>query len=98
MGFVQIIEFTTDRFDEVKALDAEWQAATGGRRTATRQFVGRDRDRENTFWVVVEFPSFEDARTNDALPETQAFAEKMMKLASSEPTFINLDVVSRADL
>ena len=35
MGFVQIIEFTASRMDEVKALDQEWMAATEGKRTGS---------------------------------------------------------------
>ena len=36
MAFVQIIEFTTTRPDEVEALVAEWRTKTSGRRTAQR--------------------------------------------------------------
>ena len=42
---------------------------------------------------VVEFPSYEEAMANSALPETAAFAEKLSALCSAGPTFRNLDLV-----
>jgi hypothetical protein len=45
---------------------------------------------------VVEFPSYEEAMANSALPETIAFAEKLSALCVAGPTFRNLDLV-RAD-
>ena len=42
---------------------------------------------------VVEFPSYEEAMANSALPETAAFAEKLAALCASGPTFRNLDIV-----
>jgi hypothetical protein len=42
---------------------------------------------------VVEFPSYEEAMANSALPETTAFAGKLSALCVSGPTFRNLDLV-----
>ena len=42
---------------------------------------------------VVEFPSYQEAMANSALPETTAFAQKLPALCSSGPTFRNLDLV-----
>ena len=92
MAFVQIIEFTTTRPDEVEALSTEWQAQTEGRRTAQRGTFTQDRDRPNTYVQIVEFPSYEDAMANSALPETAGFAERVSALCDGPMTFRNLDV------
>jgi len=92
MKFIQIIEYTTTKPDEVqKALD-EFLAATGGSRPNTRASVTSDRDRPNTYLNIVEFPSYEVAMKNSETPEVKALSEKMMKLADGPPTFRNLDV------
>jgi len=96
MAFVQVIEVTTTKVPEIEELMDEWLAATEGRRSARRSLLTRDRDRADTYVQVVEFPSFEAAMANSALPETAAFAEKLTALCTSGPTFRNLDVV-RAD-
>jgi hypothetical protein len=93
MAFVQIIEFPTSRIDEMRALDGEWEAATKGRRTATRSTLCADRDRPGVCVMMVEFPSYEAAMENSRLPETNRIAEQMQKLSDGEPTFRNLDVV-----
>ena len=92
MAFVQIIEFTTTRPDEVEALTADWQAQTEGRRTAQRETFTQDRDRPNTYVQIVEFPSYEAAMANSELPETAAFAERVSALCDGPMAFRNLDV------
>ena len=93
MKFVQIMEYTTSRYDEMRQAEEEWLAATEGKRTVTRQLTCQDRDRPGTYVTVVEFPSYEEAMKNSELPETQQLAEKMTKLCDGPPTFRNLDVV-----
>jgi hypothetical protein len=95
MKFVQTIEFTTTRIEEVMALDKQWRDRTAGRRTATAMNITRDRDRPNTYVWMVEFPSWEDAQRNNDLPETREISEQMMKLADGEPVFRNLDVLEQ---
>lgn len=91
--YVQIIEMQTDRFDELEQLHEQWRADTVGERTATQEWVCRDRDRDDTYLVIVEFPSVEAAQVNNDLPATSRIAEGIAKLAQGEPTFRNLDVV-----
>jgi len=98
MKFVQTIEFRTTRYDEVAAVMDEWAASTGSTHTPTRASTTRDRDNADTYVQIVEFPSYEDAMRNSQLPETSAFAEKMMTLCDGEPIFRNLDVVREEDL
>lgn len=98
MAFVQIIEFTTTRVDEVLDLMEEWVARTDGKRKAGRSVVGTDRDRPNTYVEVVEFDSYEQAMENSNLPETSEFAERLNKLCDGPPSFRNLDVRRVYDL
>ena len=97
MGFVQIIEFKTSRIDEVRKAGEEFEAATAGKRTATRRTLCEDRDRPGTYMMMVEFPSYEDAMKNSALPETNKVAEKIGALADDQK-FLNLDVIDENKL
>ncbi len=93
MGFVQIIEYTTSREDEVEASLKESLAATEGRRTSGRAMRCSDRDKPNTYINIVEFPSYEEAMKNSQMPEVSAMAEKMAALCDGPITFRNLDVI-----
>ena len=93
MGFIQMIEYKTTRIDELNvALDA-WLEQTTGKRAATRGTQTRDRDAENTYVQIVEFPTYEDAMANSSLPETGEFAALLASLCDGSPTFRNLDVL-----
>ena len=98
MAFVQIIEFTTTRVDEVLDLMDEWVARTEGKRKTGRSVFSADREKANTYVQVVEFPSYERAMENSALPETAEFAERLNKLCDGPPSFRNLDVRRVDDL
>lgn len=93
MGFVQIIEFRTSKFEEMERVGAEWEAAAGGDSKAQRRVLCKDRDNEGRYFNVVFFDSYESAMENSELPATQEFSQEMMALAEGEPTFYNLDVV-----
>ena len=92
MQFIQIIEFTTTRFDEVEALMDEWVTKTEGKRKARRATVTADRDKANTYVQIVEFPSYEEAMANSNLPETGEFAKKIAQMCDGPAIFRNLDV------
>ncbi|HET7489147.1 MAG TPA: hypothetical protein VFJ85_14545 [Acidimicrobiales bacterium] len=92
MAFVQIIEFTSTRGDEIRALVDDYRQASQDRPEA-RGVVCSDRDQDNRYLVIVEFPSYEAAMANSARPETAAMAEALAKLCDGPPTFRNLDVV-----
>lgn len=96
MGFIQIMEITTSNFDELEHLHEQWMADTEGRRTVRREVVCRDRERPDTYVIVVEFDSYESAMENNDLPETATIAEGVAKLASQPPSFRNLDVIRTA--
>jgi hypothetical protein len=97
MTFIQIIEVVTTKVPEIEKLIDEWVTATEGRRSARRSVLTRDLDRPDTYVQMVEFPSYEEAMANSALPQTAAFAQKLLGLCVSEPTFRNLDVVRTDD-
>ncbi|MGH8983662.1 MAG: hypothetical protein ACRDY6_07270 [Acidimicrobiia bacterium] len=90
--FVQIVEYQTSKQDEMQKLSDEWRAATEGKRSTGRVAVCTDRDRPNTYLVIAEFPSYEEAMRNNDLPETGEFAGKMQALADGPASFRNLDV------
>lgn len=93
MAFIQIVEYSTNRIDEVRQLGEKYQADTAGRRSNVRATICGDRDTPNRYAVIAEFPSYEAAMENSNLPETQAFAAAMGELCDGPPTFHNLDVI-----
>jgi quinol monooxygenase YgiN len=93
MGYVQIIEFKTTRFDEFEALHEKWLAETAGERTTLSEHICRDRDEPDTYVLIVEFPSYEEAMKNNDLPATARIAEGMAALADAPLTFRNLDLI-----
>lgn len=97
MGFVQLIEFSTTRVDEVRALVDGYRAATEGVRTSTRGQLCADRDQANRYITIVEFASYEDAMKNSERPETAELAAKMGVLCDGPPAFRNLDVIDTVD-
>ncbi|HVQ88254.1 MAG TPA: hypothetical protein VMT88_08730 [Actinomycetes bacterium] len=90
-GFVQLIEWKTSRYDDVKKLNEEWRErfpAMG----PSRVLVASDRDKNGSFVTIVEFDSYEAAMENSADPATSEFASRMQELCDGPPTFHNLDV------
>jgi len=92
MAFIQTIELTTTRIDEIEQLMDEWVEKTTGKRKARRGTLTADRDRANTYLQIVEFPSYEEAMANSDMPETSELAEKLTKLCDAPAVFRNLDV------
>ncbi|HWJ96579.1 MAG TPA: hypothetical protein VNQ33_00385 [Acidimicrobiales bacterium] len=93
MGFVQIIELQTTRFEEVDALHETWLAETEGIRRTVSELVVKDRDKPGRYLVIVEFASYEDAEANNDIPATGRFAEALGPLLDAPPIFHNLDLV-----
>ena len=95
MTFIQIIDYETDRFSEIEVLLDEWRDSSEGRRYALSSVTTKDRDRDGRYLTIVEFPDYATAMANSSLPETTAFAERMLALCTAAPTFLNLDEVRR---
>jgi hypothetical protein len=93
VAFVQIIDFRTSKFDELKQVGDEWAAAAGSESKARRRVMCQDRDNPGRYVNIVFFDSYEEAMENSNLPVTQEFSQKMMALADGSPSFYNLDVV-----
>ncbi|MFI6688590.1 ester cyclase [Streptomyces sp. NPDC050485] len=93
MKFAQIIDFKTERFDDMDRLMDQWVEQTKGKRTATRELIGKDRADGAHFVEIVEFPSYDEAMANSKLPETERIFQEMVALCDGMPTFTDLDVV-----
>ena len=94
MTFIQIIEYETDRFDEIRQLMGDMQPPEPGDSGFVRLAVTQDRDNPRRYLTIVEFTSYEVAMENSDKPETGEMAAKLAGLCSSPPTFRNLDVVT----
>jgi quinol monooxygenase YgiN len=93
-GFVQIIEYQTSRFDEVRQLGEDFREQAQARGSGpVRVTITKNRDRENGYLTIAEFASHEAAMANSTDPATQQFAEAMGKLCDGPPNFYNLDRV-----
>jgi hypothetical protein len=92
--FVQVIEYTTRKFDEIKAIIDEFrqtrQAEGGPKPTAILML--RDRERSNTYRTVARFPSYEEAMENSNRPDTMEMARRISDLCADQ-TFRNFDVI-----
>lgn len=96
--FVQIIEFETDRIDEMRALAAEGEQRVTGRADGpTRRLVLKDRSEPNRYLVIIEFDSHEEAMRNSDDPETGKFAERMAALCTGPLSFTDCDVQDTTD-
>ncbi|HEY8081147.1 MAG TPA: hypothetical protein VIE15_03575 [Acidimicrobiales bacterium] len=91
-GFVQLMRFTTSKIEEVEAFVDRMVKERGDALLATRSTITKDRDHENTYWVIVEFASYEDAMKNSNDPETDRFAKELVGMLDGPPDFYNLDV------
>jgi hypothetical protein len=93
-GFIQIIEYQTTRFDEVRQLGEDFREQANARGIGPeRVTITKNRDRDDTYLTIAEFASHEAAMANSGDPATHQFAESMSKLCDGPPTFYNLDYV-----
>ncbi|MCH0562708.1 MULTISPECIES: hypothetical protein [unclassified Streptomyces] len=98
LRFAQIIDFETDRIDEIRRLAEEADERLADRAYGpTRRLVLKDRNQPDRYLVVVEFDSHEDAVRNSDDPETGKLAEQMAALCTRPPAFTDCDVQERAD-
>jgi quinol monooxygenase YgiN len=93
MAFIQIVEARTSDIDAMRAIDAEWEKATEGKRTARRSILTQDRHDPSRYLIIVFFDSYESAMENSNLPETQAFATRWVAAVDGPMTFHDLDVI-----
>ncbi|MDD9206775.1 hypothetical protein PU560_09890 [Georgenia sp. 10Sc9-8] len=98
MAFIQLIEYTTSRPEDVAEVTTEWERATRGKRSARRVLSTKHHEGSDRYCDIVFFDSYESAMENSQLPETQEYARKMGELIDGEPTYRDLDVVEDLEL
>ena len=99
MKFVQIIDFETERIEEMRELVQEAQQRSAGRSGGpTHRMVLQDRNTPNRYLVVIEFESYEEAMRNSNDPETTRMAERVAALCTRPPTFTDCDVREMTEL
>lgn len=94
-GFVQVVEWRSQRFDEVMRLGQQLTAertAAGGPPGATRLTVTADRARPGTYLTILEFDSYDAARASSDDPRTSEFARRMAELCEGPLVYRDLDV------
>ncbi|MDH6223542.1 MULTISPECIES: hypothetical protein [Streptomyces] len=95
MKFVQIIDFETERIDEVREMMRayEEQARSQGRANSpTARMLLKDRADANRYLAVVEFDSHESAMANSDAPETDELARRLSELMTRPPVYTDCDV------
>jgi quinol monooxygenase YgiN len=92
MSFIQIIEYETDRPEEMWALGDARTAEMGDPPPGFRLTITQDRDQPNRYVTIVEFESYAEAMDNSRRPDTDAFAKQMAAPCTSGPRFHNLEV------
>lgn len=91
-AFVQIVEMSTSRIDEMQKFNEEWRERNPDR-LLDWSIVAEDRDNRGKYVVMVHFESYDVAMKNSADPRTAEYAAKMQELSDGPVTFRNLDVV-----
>ena len=95
MSFVQIVSFHADDVADLVEREAEWLAATAGRRTLQHSVLYRDVHDPRHHVTYNVFPDRESAAVNSALPETDALARRLGE-TFGQPTFTDLEPVGDA--
>jgi heme-degrading monooxygenase HmoA len=97
MTFVQIIDFETERLEEMEQLLREArQRNAGGSGGPIRHTLLRDRDNPRRYLSLIEFESYEEAMRNSDAPETTEMARRLGELCVGERVYTNCDLL-RAD-
>ena len=93
VSFVQTIAYTTSKPDDMRALGDEFNRENPTSPGLVNVRVFKDRDRENSYLLVAEFESYEQAMENSGRPEVDALSKRMAELADAAPVFTNYDVI-----
>jgi hypothetical protein len=99
MKFVQLIDFETERIDEMRQLVEEADQRSAGRTGGpTHRMVLHDRGNPNRYLVLIEFPSHEDAMRNSNDPETSKMAQQIAALCTRPPSFTDCDLQEMTEM
>ena len=94
MDFVQVIDFTTDKYDEIRENAEDFvqtRRSAGGPKPVSMLHL-QDRDHPNTYRSIIRFPSYEQAMENSKREDTTEVAAQIAYLAD-DVSFRNFDVV-----
>ncbi len=96
MEFVQIVEFSTTKIDQVEATLADYRAKreAAGATAPIQVLECKDREQPNPYLAMVRFSSADAAEENSNHPDTAAMAQQMMSLCDGPPKFRNLDLIA----
>ncbi|WP_425835237.1 hypothetical protein [Streptomyces fractus] len=99
MKFIQIIDFESQRFGEMRevldAFEQRMQGTTGG---PTHRMMLKDRDTTGRYLAVIEFESYEDAMRSNERPEVAELNQQLSALCTRPPAFINCDLKDMREL
>ncbi|MEV8535230.1 hypothetical protein [Streptomyces sp. NPDC051211] len=98
MKFAQIIDFETERIDEVRELlrAYEERARSEGRTgTPEARTLLKDRANPNRYLAVVEFESYEVAMANSKAAETNELAQELSALMTRPTVYTDCDIQDR---
>ncbi|MFE0476661.1 hypothetical protein ACFW2V_34240 [Streptomyces sp. NPDC058947] len=99
MKFVQIIDFETERLDEMEQIFEEAGQRMAGRTGGpTHRMLLKDRDNPRRYLALIEFDSYEEAMSNSDDPETGRMAERLGALCIGDRVYTNCDLVDARDL
>ncbi|MFD5419303.1 hypothetical protein ACFWJT_14905 [Streptomyces sp. NPDC127069] len=101
MKFAQIIDFETERIEEVRELLRGYEErvrAQGRSGGPVARTLLRDRANPNRYLAVVEFESHEAARANSEAAETNELAQALAALMTRPTAYTDCDVVDRQNV
>lgn len=94
MPFIQTLTFRSFHEQQVHKLLEEWVAQEADRAPGfERARLLKDRDREDTYAILVEFSSHEEAMRNSERPETARWAERLWHAAEGDVSYRDWDVL-----
>jgi len=97
-AFLQLIEYTTDRPEEMQGILDRWLGAVGSARTTRWCLTAADRDQPGRYVHIVEFPSRAAAMSNSGHPATATFADELRAICRGEIIFRDLDIQAAVDI
>jgi quinol monooxygenase YgiN len=90
--FIQFVELSTSRIDEMQKYNEEWREQNPDR-LFDWSILAADRDNPGQYVAIVQFEDYDVAMKNSADPRTAEYAAKMEELSDGPVRFRNLDVV-----
>ncbi|MBQ1087661.1 hypothetical protein [Streptomyces sp. B93] len=99
MKFMQIIDFETERLEEMEQLLEEARQGLAGKQSGpTHRIFLKDRDTPGRYVALIEFESYDEAMRNSDDPETSKLAQRLGALCSREPRYTDCDLLDASEL